>query len=157
MYISSLSKGLGAFGGYIASEKNVIDFCINKSKTFIYTSALPSVLINYAANRFSANREPQRKKLENNVRKIISGLQNLGYEITSNTHIIPIIIGDEKKAMEFGEELMRNKVFAQPIRFPTVSKNEARIRLSVTAWISASQISQILDVFEKVGKRFKML
>ena len=52
---------------------------------------------------------------------------------------------------------MKNKVFAQPIRFPTVSKNKARIRLSVTAWISQSQINQILDVFEKVGRKFNIL
>ena len=157
LYISSLSKGLGAFGGYIASENNVVDFCINKSKTFIYTSALPSVLINYASNRFESNREPNRQKLQNNVKKIIQGLESLGFDITSNTHIIPILIGDEKKAMDFGKELMKNKVFAQPIRFPTVSKNKARVRLSVTAWISQSQINQILDVFEKVGKKFNML
>ncbi len=157
LYISSLSKGLGAFGGYIASENNVIDFCINKSKTFIYTSALPSVLINYASNRFDSNRESNRKKLGNNVQKVISGLQNLGYDINSNTHIIPILIGNEKKAMDFGNELMKNNVFAQPIRFPTVSKNKARIRLSVTAWISPNQINQLLDVFEKVGKKFNIL
>ena len=59
--------------------------------------------------------------------------------------------------MEFGKELMKSKVFAQPIRFPTVPKNKARIRLSVTAWISPSQINHILDVFEKVGKKFDIL
>jgi len=57
LYISSLSKGLGSFGGYIASHQNVIDLNINKSKSFIYTSALPSILIEYSLKRFESNRE----------------------------------------------------------------------------------------------------
>jgi len=63
LYISSLSKGLGSFGGYIASQENVIDLCINKAKSFIYTSAVPSFLIEDSLKRFNSNREKQRKKL----------------------------------------------------------------------------------------------
>jgi len=61
LYISSLSKGLGSFGGYIASQKNLIDLCINQSKAFIYTSALPSSLVDYSLTRFESNREKQQK------------------------------------------------------------------------------------------------
>ncbi|MBI5859768.1 MAG: pyridoxal phosphate-dependent aminotransferase family protein, partial [Nitrosarchaeum sp.] len=57
LYISSLSKGLGSFGGYVSSQNNVIDLCINKSKSFIYTSALPSFLVEYSLKRFESNRE----------------------------------------------------------------------------------------------------
>ena len=60
VYISSLSKGLGSFGGYISSRKNIVELCINKSKSFIYTSALPSVLIDDATKRFESNREKNR-------------------------------------------------------------------------------------------------
>ena len=67
LYISSLSKGLGSFGGYVSSQNNVIDLCINKSKAFIYTSALPSFLIEYSLKRMQSNREKQRKKLEKNT------------------------------------------------------------------------------------------
>ena len=157
LYISSLSKGLGSFGGYITSQNNVIDLCINKSKTFIYTSALPSIFIKHATKRLEYNREKRREKLTKNVKQFSKGLQNLGYEINSNSHIIPIIIGNEKTAMNFGQELMKNQIFAQPIRYPTVPKNKARIRLSVTAWLSHSQVSYALDIFERVGKKFKIL
>ena len=54
VYISSLSKGLGSFGGYVASKKNIIEFCVNKSKSFIYTSALPGILIDDATKRFES-------------------------------------------------------------------------------------------------------
>jgi len=154
VYISSLSKGLGSFGGYVASQNNVIDLCINKSKSFIYTSALPSFLIEHTLKRFETNREKQKRKLEKNIKHISEGLKEIGFDINSSTHIIPIIIGDEKSAMDFGEFLMKNGVFAQPIRYPTVPKNQARLRISVTAWLSKSDISDALLVFEKAYRKF---
>ena len=157
LYISSLSKGLGSFGGYIASQKNVVDLCINKSKSFIYTSALPSVFVEYSIKRFDSNREKFRKKLGKNVHSISSGLKKIGYKIDSKTHIIPIIIGREKTTLNFGKYLFDKGIYAQPIRFPTVPKNKARIRLSVTSWLTKKQIEGVLDVFESAGKKFKIL
>jgi len=154
LYISSLSKGLGSFGGYVSSQNNVIDLCINKSKSFIYTSALPSFLVEYSLKRFESNREKQKKKLEKNTNQLTKGLKQLGFEINSTTQIIPIIIGNEKKAMEFGEFLFKNGIFAQPIRYPTVPKNQARLRISVTAWLSESEIEKTLCIFEKAYRKF---
>jgi len=154
VYISSLSKGLGSFGGYIASEKIVIDLNVNKSKSFIYTSALPSFFVEYSLRRFESNREKQQKKLHENIKLICKGLQEIGYTINSRTHIIPIIIGKEKTAMDFGKYLFQNGVHAQPIRFPTVPKNQARIRLSVTAWLSQKDIKNSLKVFDKAYMKF---
>jgi len=154
LYISSLSKGLGSFGGYVASQNNVIDLCINKSKSFIYTSALPSFLIKHTLERFESNREKQKKKLENNIKELSDGLKEIGFEINSSTHIIPIIIGKEKLAMEIGEFLKKNGVYAQPIRYPTVPKNQARLRISVTAWLSKTDIAEALLVFEKAYRKF---
>ena len=156
LYISSLSKGLGSFGGYVASNNDVVDYCINKSKSFIYTSALPSILIKYSLHRFDSNREKQRKKLEQNIKKLSSGLRQIGYNISSDSHIIPIIIGKEDKTLEFGRYLYRNGVFVQPIRYPTVAKNQARLRISVTAWLSDKHIEEALSVFEEAYRRFEM-
>ena len=157
LYISSLSKGLGSFGGYVASQKNVVDLCINKSKSFIYTSALPSIFVEYSIKRFDSNREKFRKKLGKNVHTISSGLKKIGYKIDSKTHIIPIIIGREKTTLNFGKYIFDKGIYAQPIRFPTVPKNKARIRLSVTSWLTKKQIEDVLDVFESAGKKFKIL
>jgi len=157
LYISSLSKGLGSFGGYVASQKNVVDLCINKSKSFIYTSALPSIFVEYSIKRFDSNREKFRKILGKNVHSISSGLKKIGYKIDSKTHIIPIIIGQEKIALDFGKYLFNNGIYAQPIRFPTVPKNKARIRLSVTSWLTKKQIEDALRIFESAGKKFIIL
>ena len=154
LYVSSLSKGLGSFGGYVSSHNNVIDLCINKSKSFIYTSALPSFLVEYSFKRFQSNREKQKRKLIKNTEQLVKGLEQLGYEINSTTQIIPIIIGDEKKAMEFGKFLYDNGIFAQPIRYPTVPKNQARLRISVTAWLSGTEIEKTLEIFDKARRRF---
>lgn len=156
VYISSLSKGLGIFGGYVSSQNNVIDLCINKSKSFIYTSALPSFLIQYSLNRMQINREKQRKRLAQNTITLAKGLKQLGYQINSKTHIIPIIIGNEKTAMDFGKFLFKKGVFAQPIRYPTVPKNKARLRISVTAWLSKNNIENALNIFEQAQKKFNI-
>ena len=154
LYISSLSKGLGSFGGYVSSHNNVIDLCINKSKSFIYTSALPSFLVEYSFKRFQSNREKQKRKLVKNTKQLTKDLKQLGFEINSPSQIIPIIVGDEKKAMEFGKFLFDNGIFAQPIRYPTVPKNQARLRISVTAWLSGTDIENSLVIFEKAHKKF---
>ena len=154
LYISSLSKGLGSFGGYVASQNNVIDLCINKSKSFIYTSALPSFLVEHSIKRVQSRRDVQKKKLENNIEKLSKGLKSIGYEIKSKTQIIPIIVGSEKTAMEFGKFLFNNGIFAQPIRYPTVPKNQARLRVSVTAWLTNEDIEKSLKIFEKGYKKF---
>ena len=154
LYISSLSKGLGSFGGYVASQNNVIDLCINKSKSFIYTSALPSFLIEHTLQRFESNREKQKKKLETNTKQLSKGLKEIGFNIKSKSHIIPIIVGNEKESMKLGEFLNTNGIFVQPIRYPTVPKNQARLRISVTAWLSSEEIEKSLFIFEKAFKRF---
>ncbi|MGH1566922.1 MAG: aminotransferase class I/II-fold pyridoxal phosphate-dependent enzyme [Nitrosopumilus sp.] len=154
LYVSSLSKGLGSFGGYVASQNNVIDLCINKSKSFIYTSALPSFLIEHSLKRFESNREIQKKKLEKNTKRLRNGLIEIGYEINSPTHIMPIIIGTERLAMNFGKFLFDNGIFVQPIRYPTVPSNQARLRISVTAWLSEKDIKGALSIFEKAYRKF---
>lgn len=120
VYISSLSKGLGSFGGYVASTGPVIDLCINKARSFIYTSALPSFLVELSLSRLKQDRIKSQKKLEQNVLELSSGLKQIGYDIKSKTHIIPIILGNEKKTLEFGKFMYENGVFAQPIRLSLI-------------------------------------
>ena len=107
--------------------------------------------------RFESNREKQKKKLEKNIKQLSMGLIKIGYEINSTTQIIPIIIGSEKSALRFGKFLFDNGVFVQPIRYPTVPKNQARLRISITAWLSKNDIESALSVFDKAAKKFKIV
>jgi glycine C-acetyltransferase len=154
VYISSLSKALGVFGGYIAASKEIVDLAINTSRPFIYTSALPGFLAEMALKRFLSDREKKRLQLWKKIEQFGKGLRSVGYTIESQSQIIPIILGDEKKTLEFGKYLRNNGIFAQPIRYPTVNLGSARIRISVTNWISDDTISESLSVFERAGKKF---
>ncbi len=157
VYVSSLSKGLGAFGGYVTARSEIKDLIINTSRPFIYTSALPSFLVELALSRFSSKREKHRKKLWNNIKIMQKEFDSIGYAFNSSSHIIPIIIGSEKKVMEFGKYLFDNGIFAQPIRYPTVALGSARIRISITALLTEENIEKSISVFESAGKKFGIL
>lgn len=157
VYISSLSKGLGAFGGYVAAKNKIIELAVNTSRPFIYTSALPNFMVQLALDKLCSNREQKRTKLWKNVRHLKNSLESLGYSIDSESQIMPIIIGDEKKTLDFGRYLFDNGIFAQPIRYPTVKLGSARIRISVTAWLTDDIIDRSVDTFERAGKKFGIL
>ena len=156
VYISSLSKGLGSFGGYASGRKDLIDLCINTSKTFIYTSALPSSINQYSLKRFNSNREMYRKGLWKKINQFHNRLNEIGFSTTSTSQIIPIIIGNEKKVVEFSRFLMTKGIFAQAIRYPTVQKNQARIRISISGWLSEKEIELSIRVLEKAKRKFNL-
>ena len=156
LYVSSLSKGLGSFGGYVCGKKKLIELCINTSKTFIYTSALPSSINQYSLNRFNSKREIYREKLWGKINLFHKRLEEIELHTTSTSQIIPIIIGNEKKAMEFSKFLRINGIFAQAIRYPTVKKDQARIRISITGWLSNKEIEYSIQILEKAKRKFNL-
>ena len=156
LYVSSLSKGLGSFGGYVCGKKKLIDLCIHTSKTFIYTSALPSSINQYSLNRFNSKREIYREKLWEKINLFHKRLEEIELHTRSTSQIIPIIIGNEKKAMELSKFLRINGIFAQAIRYPTVKKDQARIRISITGWLSNKEIEYSIQILEKAKRKFNL-
>jgi len=156
LYISSLSKGLGSFGGYTAGKKSLIDLCINTSKTFIYTSALPASINQYSIERLESDRESYRKKLWKKINLFHKRLEEIEFSTKSTSQIIPIIIGKEKTTVEFSKFLKKNGMFAQAIRYPTVKRGEARIRISITGWLSENEIEHSIQVLEKAKRKFDL-
>ena len=156
LYVSSLSKGLGSFGGYVCGKKKLIDLCINTSKTFIYTSALPSSINQYSLERFNSKREAYRERLWKKINLFHKRLEEIELHTTSTSQIIPVIIGNEKKAMEFSKFLRINGIFAQAIRYPTVKKDQARIRISITGWLSNKEIEYSIQILEKAKRKFNL-
>ena len=156
LYVSSLSKGLGSFGGYASGKKSLIDLCINTSRTFIYTSALPASINQYSLDRLELDRESYRKKLWGKINLFHKRLEEIKLPTNSTSQIIPIIIGKEKTAVEFSKFLKKNGIFAQAIRYPTVKKGEARIRISVTGWLSENEIEESIRVLEKAKRKFNL-
>jgi glycine C-acetyltransferase len=153
--VSSLSKGLGCFGGYVASSKLVRELLVNKSRQFIYTSALPDHLCAAALAAVPvALKGNLQQRLFRNVAFFYTKLKNLGFSIgRSASQIIPVILGDERLALEFSNELSHNGVFVQPIRYPTVMKGQARLRVTITALHDKNDLQTAVDSFEMVGKK----
>ena len=130
--------------------------CVNTSKTFIYTSALPSSINQYSLQRLELDRETYREKLWQKINLFHKRLSEIELATTSTSQIIPIIIGKEKTAIEFSKFLRKNGIFAQAIRYPTVKKGKARIRISITGWLSENEIEYSIQVLEKAKKKFNL-
>lgn len=158
LHISSLSKGLGCFGGYVATTRLVRELLINKSRQFIYTSALPEHLCVSALSAIpKATKGNLQKKLFANIDFMSKKLLKLGFRLKSTSQIMPIIIGDEKIAIDFSNELLENGIFVQAVRYPTVSKGSARLRISLTALHNKNQLISVIDSFERVGKKLAII
>jgi len=97
-----------------------------------------------------------RKGLWKKINQFHNRLNEIGFSTTSTSQIIPIIIGNEKKVVEFSRFLMTKGIFAQAIRYPTVKKNQARIRISISGWLSEKEIELAIQVLEKAKKKFKL-
>ena len=155
IHTSSMSKGLGCFGGYIATTEPVRDLLINTSRQFIYTSALPGHLCSAAVAAIPlAKKGNLQKKLFENISYFTNAIKKLGFVLGSqSSQIIPVMIGQEKLAVEFSKELLRQGVFAQAIRYPTVRKGSARLRVSLTAMLAQKHLDAATSAFEKVGRK----
>ena len=152
VYVSSLSKALGSFGGYVASSSDVAGLLANRSRAFIYTSALPRQLVLHAAERLRADRSGRQEALARNAAALSRGLRQLGYE-PGGSHIMPVHIGGEREAAEFARVLRERGAFAQAVRYPTVPRGRARIRVSATAWLSPGDVEEALAAFEAARAR----
>ena len=157
--ISSMSKGLGCFGGYVASTTPIRELLINNSRQFIYTSALPGHLCAAAIAAIPlAKKGGLQKKLQRNIDYFSKTMKKLGFTLGSSaSQIIPVMIGEEKLAMELSKELLRLGVFAQAIRYPTVRKGSARLRTSLTSMHTKKHIDAAIGAFEQAGKKTKLL
>ena len=160
IHISSLSKGLGCFGGYVASSNLIRDLLINKSRQFIYTSAIPEHLCVAAITAVSILKKNKniQKKFFIRIKWFINQLNQLGFNIgTTSSHIIPIIIGDEKLTFNFSKELFKKGIFIQAIRYPTVSLGKARLRISLNMSIQQSNLNYVIYCLDKLGKKYNLI
>jgi len=159
VHISSLSKALGCFGGYVACTNMVRDYLINKSRQFMFTSALPNHLCISALNAIRiAKNGNQQRKLFTNVKLFNNGLRRVGFDIgNSSSQIIPIHVGSEILTMKLANNLIQKGIFVHPMRFPTVKKGCALLRVSVSASHTEEQLIYTLGELEKIGKKYKVV
>jgi len=155
IHVSSLSKGLGCFGGYVSCSKLVREYLINRSRPFIYTSALPDYLAKIALMALQLAKEGTlQTKLYKNIKYFhkIASEQEINVRNIEKSPIIPLLVGPEKKALEVSKKLLRQQYFVQAIRYPTVKRNEARLRISLNSDHSQKQIYELLNHIVKFLK-----
>ncbi len=159
--VGTLSKAIGALGGYVCGSKDLIDFLYHRARPFLFsTSHPPSVAATCIAAFDVLEQEPERiEKLWENTRFFKKELGNIGFNIggqntpASETPITPIIVGEGRLAMQFSRELFDEGVMATGIAFPTVQEGKARIRTIMTATHTHDQLTQALETLGRVGKR----
>ena len=152
--VGTLSKAIGALGGYVAGTKDFIEFLHHRARPFLFsTSHPPSVAATCIAALDLLLEEPALiDRLWDNTRFFKAGLQALGFNTgLSESPVTPVIVGDGALAMRLSDGLFARGVFAQGIAFPTVAKDKTRVRTIVTATHTRDELQFALDTFRTVG------
>jgi glycine C-acetyltransferase len=152
--VGTLSKAIGALGGYVAGSRALIEYLYHRARPFLFsTSHPPAVAAACLAALDVLIEEPQLiDRLWDNTRFFKAGLADLGFDTgISESPITPVIVGDGTLAMRLSDRLFEHGVFAQGITFPTVARDKARVRTIVTATHSRGDLQFALDAFKQVG------
>src|SRR5688500_168161 len=158
--VGTLSKAIGALGGYVAGSRNLIEFLYHRARPFLFsTSHPPAVAATCIAALDVLESEPRwMQQLWDNTRFFKSGLQQIGFDTgLSESPITPVMVGDAALAMKFSDRLFQLGVFAQAIAFPTVARDKARVRTIVTATHTREDLQYALDAFERVGTELGLI
>ncbi|MGB6931340.1 MAG: aminotransferase class I/II-fold pyridoxal phosphate-dependent enzyme, partial [Acidobacteriaceae bacterium] len=163
--VGTLSKAIGALGGYVCGSRDLIDYLYHRARPFLFsTSHPPSVAATCIAAFDILENEPERiERLWNNTHYFKKQLAAAGFNIggvntpASETPITPIILGEGRVAMEFSRKLFDAGVMATGIAFPTVPEGKARIRTIMTSEHTRSQLDQALEIMARIGKQMAIL
>lgn len=149
--IAPLGKAVGASGAIVASQKNVVDYLVNKARAFIYTTApSPVSCAAILAGLEIIKTEPERRrKLAENAEYLRDKLAAAGFDIAgSTTHIVPVIIGESEKTLKVSSDLFERGYFACAIRPPTVARGSGRLRISIQSSHSVEQIDGLVETLK---------
>ncbi len=163
--VGTLSKAIGALGGYVCGSKDLIDYLYHRARPFLFsTSHPPSVAATCIAAFDILEKEPERiLRLWSNTRYFQGELKRIGFNIggvntpATETPITPIIVGEGRAAMDFSRALFDEGVMATGIAFPTVPEGKARIRTIMTSEHTRAQLDQALERMERVAKQMGLL
>ena len=155
--MGTLSKSLGAEGGYACASKVIIEYLKNKARSFIFaTSQAPATLAAALKAIEVLEQEPERaQNLQHNVEFFLNVLHAEGVEAKSPTAIIPIIIGDEAIALKVADELLTKGILAPAIRYPTVAKGTARLRIALMATHTEEELARTAKLIGEAIRKYQ--
>jgi glycine C-acetyltransferase/8-amino-7-oxononanoate synthase len=158
--MGTLSKALGSLGGFIASDRLLIEYLINKAKPFIYTTALPPATLAAALAGFDLiENDPKiRERLWELASHVRIQINRMGFNTCgSETPIIPILTGQTETTLSFSQKLLEEGIYIPAIRPPTVPNRASRLRISLMATHTDEQIQFLLVTLEKIGKELRLI
>ena len=158
---STLGKALGgASGGFTSSKKEIIDILRQKSRPYLFSNSLAPVIVaaSIAVLNMLKNKNNLIEKLNKNTEYFRREIKKIGLNIKEGTHpIVPIMIGDAKLAQMMAENLLKENIYVIGFSYPVVPKNEARIRVQISASHTKQDLNQAINAFKKVAKKIKLI
>ncbi|EJC3745144.1 glycine C-acetyltransferase [Enterococcus faecium] len=160
MQMGTLSKAIGAVGGYVAGSKTLIDWLKARSRPFLFSTSLtPGAAAAALASITLMQEHPELvEKVWENANYFKEELKKVGYNIgMSETPITPVILGDEKVTQTFSKKLIEHGIYAKPIVYPTVPLGTGRIRNMPTAEHTREMLDEAVAVYQKIGKEMEII
>jgi len=158
--MGSFTKAFGSIGGFITAKETIVDYLRLTARSYIFSDPIPPGFVYGLLSTLeiiSKGSNLRRKVLDNAV-QLRQGLKKIGFTVLGEgTPIVPLLIGNEKKAIEFADELNKRSILAPCIRKPAVLGGKERIRFSVMASHSVEQIDRLLNVCDEIGRQLKMI
>ena len=149
--MGTLSKAVGGEGGFVCGSRSLIEYLINKARSFIFSTALSpvSMAADLEGLRLIMEQPERVQKLQENIRFCCAALNARGIDAASETAIIPIIIGDEARAMRVMKLLKERGYYISAIRYPTVAKGSARLRLALMSSHTREDLEGLADALKE--------
>lgn len=160
IHMGTLSKTIPSIGGYLAGDKDLINFLKHHSRPFIFSASLPPVAAATAIACFEViESEPERIiNLQKNVKQFKDGLNSMGYNtMNSTTSIVPVLVGEEEDTLKLCQMVNDEGIFICPILFPAIPKGTNRLRAHVLATHTSEDIDKALDIFKRAGKKLGLI
>jgi 7-keto-8-aminopelargonate synthetase-like enzyme len=160
LVMGTFSKSFASLGGFVAGRKKVISYIKHHARSLIFSASItPASVATVLATLEIIEKEPERRhRLWEITRKMKSGFRSMGYDTgTTETPIIPVIIGDDEKAFLLWKFLREDGVFTNPVIYPAVPQGQALIRTSYTATHSDQELDAVLGSFEKCGRKLGII
>jgi glycine C-acetyltransferase len=158
--VGTLSKAVGVLGGYVAGSQDLRDMLVQRARPFLFSTSHPPAVVAACREAIRVMQdEPQLiERLWSNTKRFKGELTRLGFDTgASETPITPVMMGDPDTAGRFSQRLFEEGIFAQPVVFPTVALDKARIRTIVTAALGDEQLDRALEAFALVGRELRLI
>ena len=152
LIMGTFSKALAGFGAYLATSRIIVNYLVNTCRSFIYSTALPPAIIacNLASLELVKDEPDRAKHLLSMAQTLRAKLKEQGFCLLGSSQIIPVILGDNSRAVEFSVKLQEKGYWVLAVRPPTVPVGEARLRLCLSYNHSAENLNKLINAFSEI-------